>query len=125
MSDEEKIFVPSYPYNAGEEHGIFSKFDPGTRILKAGSRIQPRFRPLPVDIVFEKDVPVTLRDGVTTYTDVFRPTGTKKVPVIVAWSPYGKSQGTAPRISFLYDVMGMAPDLVSGLAKWEAPDPAY
>jgi predicted acyl esterase len=50
-------------------------------------------------IVFEKDVAVTLRDGVTIYVDVFRPAGNEKVPVIVAWSPYGKSQRTAPSVS--------------------------
>ncbi len=125
MSDIEKIFMPSFTDDAGEAHGVFSPFNPSVRVFKAGYRIGPSYRPLPVDIVFEKDIPVILRDGVTIYTDVFRPAGVEKMPVIVAWSPYGKSQGTAPRINLLYDMLGLAPDIVSGLAKWEGPDPAY
>ncbi len=48
---------------------------------------------LPVDIVFDKDVAVELRDGVTIYVDVFHPAGAEKVPVIVAWSPCGVAPG--------------------------------
>ncbi len=125
MDRGDKVFVPSYPYEAGREHGLFSPFDPGTRVLSAGSRVEPRFRPLPVDIVFEKDVAVTLRDGVTIYVDVFRPAGVEKVPVIVAWSPYGKSGGSSPKIASLFAMLGMGSDLVSGLEKFEGPDPAY
>jgi len=64
--------------------------------LEAGFQIAPQFRSVPVDIVFEKDVAVQLRDGVTIHVDVFRPTGADKVPVIVAWSPYGKVRAHLP-----------------------------
>jgi uncharacterized protein len=120
-----RIFEPSFAYNEGIEHGLLSNFEPGTRILPAGFQIDPRFRPLPVDIVFEKDVAVTLRDGVRIYVDVFRPVGIKKVPVIIAWSPYGKSGGTAPRTTGLFDMLGLDNGMLSGLAKFEGPDPAY
>jgi uncharacterized protein len=93
--------------------------------LPAGYQVDPRFRPLPVDIVLEKDVAVTMRDGVRIYVDVFRPVGTGKVPVIIAWSPYGKSGGTAPRTTALFDMLGMDNGMLSGLAKFEGPDPAY
>lgn len=83
------------------------------------------FRELPVDIIFEKDIAVTLRDGTTIYADVFRPAGTGKVPVIIAWSPYGKSGGTAPRTTHLFTMLGMDNGRLSGLAKFEGPDPAY
>lgn len=119
------IYVPSHPYKEGIEHGILSKFEPGTRILEAGFQIDPQFLPLPVDIVFEKDVAVTLRDGVKIYVDVFRPVGTEKVPVIIAWSPYGKSGGTAPKTTGLFNMLGIDNGLLSGLAKFEGPDPAY
>ncbi len=125
MADLEKVFVPSYPYEAGDAHGLLSAFDPGTRILPAGFQIEPSFRPLPVEIVMEKDVAIILRDGVTIYVDVLRPAGTEKVPVIVAWSPYGKSQGTAPSITSLFGLIGLANSVVSGLEKFEGPDPAY
>jgi predicted acyl esterase len=121
-----QVFEPAYHYNDdGKEHGLFSKFEPGTRILPKGFQVDLKFRPLPVDIVFERDVAVTLRDGVKIYVDVFRPAGTEKVPVIIAWSPYGKSGGSAPRTTALFDMLGLNNGMLSGLAKFEGPDPAY
>jgi uncharacterized protein len=85
VSDDKKIYVPSHPLPA-PRYGALTAFDPGTRTLEAGFKIAPHFRSLPVDIVFEKDVAVKLRDGVTIYVDVFRPVGAEKVP----WPlPYG------------------------------------
>ncbi|MHA6195321.1 CocE/NonD family hydrolase [Pseudomonas wadenswilerensis] len=124
MTDCQKLFVPSHPLPAART-GVFSAFEPGTRTLEAGFQVAPPFRPLPVDIVFEKDVAVTLRDGVTIYVDVFRPVGTEKVPVIVAWSPYGKGQGTSASVMGVFGLVGLSNSVVSGLAKFEAPDPAY
>ena len=120
-----RVYEQSYVYNEGFEHGIFSTFEPGTRILPKGFQIDPKFLSLPIDIVFEKDVAVTMRDGATIYVDVFRPTGIKLVPVIIAWSPYGKSGGTAPRTTNLFDMLGLDNGMLSGLAKFEGPDPAY
>jgi predicted acyl esterase len=93
--------------------------------LAAGSQIAPPFRSLPVDIVLEKDVAVPLRDGVTIYVDVLRPAGPEKVPVIVAWSPYGKGQGTSPSVLGIFGMVGLDNAIVSGLEKFEGPDPAY
>ncbi len=121
-----QIFGPAYRYNDdGIEHGLLSPFNPGTQVLQAGYQVAPLFRPLPVDIIFEKDVPVILRDRVKIYVDVFRPAGSEQVPVIIAWSPYGKSGGTAPRTTNLYNMLGMDNGMLSGLAKFEGPDPAY
>ena len=78
MSDDDRVFVPSYPYEAGPARGVLSPFEPGTRTLPAGYRIDPRFRSITTDIVLDKDVPVRLRDGVTIYVDVFRPVGTER-----------------------------------------------
>ena len=117
--------MPSQPLQPGDRFGVLSGFDPGTRVLEAGSRIAPPFRPLPVDIVLEKDVPVTLRDGVTIYVDVLRPAGDEPVPVIVAWSPYGKGQGTSASVMGIFGLVGLDNGVVSGLAKFEGPDPAY
>ncbi|MDT5148610.1 MAG: uncharacterized protein QOI01_343 [Mycobacterium sp.] len=128
MSQGQKVFEPSH-YEAGDAHGQLSPFEPGTRTLSAGFQIDPRFRSLPTEVVFDKDVAVTLRDGVTIYADVFRPgRGTTRnggVPVIVAWSPYGKSQGTAPSVTSLFAMLGMDNGALSGLEKFEGPDPAY
>lgn len=124
MTQGEKVFEPSH-YAGGEAHGLLSKFEPGTQTLPAGFQIAPRFRSLPTDVVFDKDVAVTLRDDVTIYVDVLRPAGAEKVPVLVAWSPYGKSQGTAPMVTSLFDMLGMDNGALSGLEKFEGPDPAY
>ncbi|KAJ0299120.1 hypothetical protein COL516b_009372 [Colletotrichum fioriniae] len=93
--------------------------------LKAGTIRRDGTLTLPCDILFERDVPVTLRDGVTTYTDIFRPMTTNAtVPSIIAWSPYGKEIGG----QWLDDVEGRSGvnlSSVSELQKFEGPDPAY
>jgi predicted acyl esterase len=124
MSDDLKMYVPSSPLPAART-GLLTAFDPGTRTLEAGFQIAPQFRPLPVDVVFEKDVAITLRDGVTIHADVFRPAGTEKVPVIVAYSPYGKGQGTSPSVMGIFGLVGIPNSAVSGLEKFEGPDPAF
>ncbi|MBO5652495.1 MAG: CocE/NonD family hydrolase [Selenomonas sp.] len=93
-------------------------------VLKAGSIRREGSKPLACDILFEKDVPVTLRDGTVIYTDIFRPVDEEKHPAIMAWSPYGKEIGG----QWLDDVPGRAgvpQSATSGLEKFEAPDPAY
>lgn len=125
MSDQKMLFTPSEPLEPGGRYGVLSGFDPGTRTLPAGFRLAPPFMPTPVDIVFEKDVAVTLRDGVTTHVDVFRPVGTEPVPVIVAYSPYGKGQGSSASAMGVFGLVGLDNGIVSGLQKFEGPDPAY
>ncbi|MEE4545882.1 CocE/NonD family hydrolase [Streptomyces sp. V4-01] len=125
MSNEEAVFVPSFPYVEADEKSLFSRFEPGTRVLPAGFQTRPEYSPIPVDIVFEKDVAVTLRDGTTIYVDVLRPAGDEKVPVLVAWSPYGKSTGTDPKYTQLFGLLGIDLKLLSGLSKFEGPDPAF
>jgi predicted acyl esterase len=125
MTNEEKLFVPSHPLEPGDRYGVLSGFDPGVRTLPAGFRIAPPFRSLPVDIVLEKDIAIKLRDGVTIYVDVLRPAGTEKVPVIVAWSPYGKGQGTSRSVMGIFGLVGLDNGIVSGLEKFEGSDPAY
>ena len=124
MSDDKKMYVASSPLPAGRS-GVLTEFDPGTRTLAAGFQVAPPFMPLPDDIVFDKDVAVTLRDGVTVYVDVFRPAGTEPVPVILAYSPYGKGQGTSPSVMGIFGLVGIPNSVVSGLEKFEGPDPAF
>jgi hypothetical protein len=124
MSDDQKLFLPSHPLPPART-GLLTDLDPGTRTLEAGFQIAPQFRAIPVDIVFDKDVTVTLRDGVTIHVDVFRPAGAEQVPVIVAWSPYGKGQGTSASVMGVFGMVGLDNGIVSGLEKFEGPDPAY
>jgi uncharacterized protein len=125
MYDELEVFLPAVPYDETKQDALFARFEPSTRTLPAGFQVMPRFKPLPVDIVFEKDVAVTMRDGVTIYVDVLRPAGDAKVPVLVAWSPYGKSRGNAALYNNLLDLLGMDSSVLSGLMKFEGPDPAF
>jgi predicted acyl esterase len=107
------VFAPAAPLPADYVFG------PQTTILKQGSVFPPAAMPLPCDIRWDRDVPVTLRDGVTIYTDILRPVGGVEVPSIVAWSPYGK---TIPQ----QDVQsGVDPKEVTGLTKSEGPDAGF
>ena len=85
-----------------------------SEVLRAGSVQSKGASPLPVDIQVERDVPVRLRDGTTIYTDVFRPTGADRVPAVVAWSPYGKTEP--------FDSVAKPEQALSGLQKFEAAD---
>lgn len=69
-------------------------------------------------IIIERDVPMKLRDGVTMYTDIYRPDTEVKVPCIVAWSPYGKDGGG-------FVTPGVDPNALSPYTKGEGPDPMY
>jgi uncharacterized protein len=68
----------------------YTGFKPFSYHLKKGTVRRAGAKPLPCDIIFERDVAVKLRDGITIYTDVFRPVGGEKAPGIIAWGPYGK-----------------------------------
>jgi predicted acyl esterase len=124
MSDDKRMYVPSGPLPAART-GQLTEFDPGTTTLKAGYQLAPQFRALPVDIIFERDVAVTLRDGTTVYVDIFRPVTDDKVPVIMAYSPYGKGQGSSPSVMGIFGLVGISNSAVSGLEKFEGPDPAF
>ena len=74
-------------------------------------------------IICEQDVAVKMRDGVTIYTDIFRPKNCPdQIPVIVSWSWFGKRPGEGMSE---WQIMGVPPQTVSNLAKFESPDPMY
>jgi predicted acyl esterase len=72
-------------------------------------------------MIIERDVTVTMRDGVKLYVDVHRPEGTEKVPALVAWGAYGKHR------PFQYEIFlksgGVRPEWISPYTAFEAPDP--
>ncbi|MEN4752932.1 CocE/NonD family hydrolase [Xanthomonas sp. WHRI 1810A] len=99
-------------------------FSPGQVVLPEGSVRRAGAKPLPVDIVLERDVAVKMRDGVTMYVDVFRPAKSGKYPALISWSPYGKQLGG----QWLDDIHGRAGvplEWVSELQKFEGADPAF
>jgi predicted acyl esterase len=92
-----------------------------TTRLEAGTEFIPGGKPLPCDVVWERDIPVTLRDGVVIYTDVLRPADQDKdLPAIVNWSPYGKSLPGFPAVPW-----GVPTENFSGLGKFEGADAAF
>ncbi|KAB8220024.1 Alpha/Beta hydrolase protein [Aspergillus novoparasiticus] len=82
----------------------YKGFHPGraTR-LPRGHVKEPGYQAFPVDVTWEEDQAIPMRDGVKLYADIFRPADeSEKVPAIIPWSPYGKV-GTS---TLNYDNMG-------------------
>ena len=74
-------------------------------------------------VMCDQDVPVVMRDGVTIYTDIYRPKDASQVyPVIVSWSWFGKRPGEGMSE---WQIMGVPPHTVSKFAKFESSDPLY
>jgi predicted acyl esterase len=105
----------------------FTGFEQSKRIIPKGHVRPPGKKPFPSDVVFDRDVAISMRDQIKIYADIFRPvdSDTNKVPALIPWSPYGKT-GTGPQ---RYEAMGpfncgVQPEKTSGYEKFEAPDPA-
>jgi len=98
-------------------------FNTQTITLKKGTMINPGVMPLPCDIVFDQDVAIPMRDGMTIYVDIFRPVDGIDLPAIIAWSPFGKKGGSTYNPDGRPG--GVSVDAVSDLQTWEGPDPAY
>jgi predicted acyl esterase len=102
-------------------------FRPGSEVLTKGHVKEPGRRAFHTDVIFERDVAVPMRDGITIYTDIFRPVdwGAKKVPAILPWSPYGKTGSGIYRYEDLGPFScGVPKEATTGYEKFEAPDPA-
>jgi hypothetical protein len=96
---------------------------PGAKIEQAG---YPGFNPRierADGMVIERDVSVSLRDGVIIYVDIFRPEHGVDLPAIIGWGPYGKHGGI--KYDVFYKNADITPDLVSPYCIFEAPDPAF
>jgi predicted acyl esterase len=73
-------------------------------------------------MIIERDLAVTMRDGVKIYIDLFRPEREGKYPVLVNWGPYGKFS------RLKYDIRGNCGIDDSDLDEYtafEAGDPVY
>jgi uncharacterized protein len=108
-------------------HFQYSGFEPAKSVIPVGHVRSPGKKAFPVEVIFERDTAITMRDGVKIYADIFRPadSDTATVPALIPWSPYGKT-GTGPQ---RYQSMGpfdcgVPAERTSGYEKFEAPDPA-
>jgi predicted acyl esterase len=86
---------------------------------------QDESRPLPCDIHASHDIAIKMRDGCTLYCDLYRPANTSEpVAAILAWSPYGKKFNGISMLKMLPWHLGIPEGVLSGLEKFEGPDPA-
>ncbi|KAG5660301.1 hypothetical protein KAF25_003823 [Fusarium avenaceum] len=121
------VQVAFKPLNKPEvgDNGYVEPTPGKSEVLKKGSRPFDA-RPLDSDIRIDHDVEIVVRDGCRLYVDIYRPTGSEKVPVIISWSPYGKKYSA---IDMIFNVCVWAccltKDDVSGLEKFEGLDPAW
>lgn len=83
---------------------------------------QPRSYTAAPGIVCEQDQAIVLRDGTTIYADIYRPAAETPVPVILAWSYFGKRPGDGLDE---WNVNGVPPGTISLMAKFECADPGY
>ncbi|KAI8227498.1 hypothetical protein K4K57_008418 [Colletotrichum sp. SAR 10_99] len=109
----------------------FPGFRQQKRTFKAGQQVEPGALPLSEDLVMHESVPMQLDDGTTLYSDIFLPASFQDleskyadpVPALVA-CPYGKQKGTTLLDDFPFRA-GVPKEHLSGLQKWEGPDPDF
>lgn len=112
--------TPHFPFRAAW------KVETATELLPKGSIRKPGALPLPCDILFEKNIKVTLRDGANIYIDVLRPPDHGAVPAIISGGPYGKNGGPFSDFTDIAPFrFGIPQHSVSGLEKFEGLYPAY
>ena len=74
-------------------------------------------------ITCEQDLSMQTRDGVRLYFDLYRPANTTEpLPLIVCWAPFGKRPQEGQDG---WKLMGVPPQTVSNMAKFEAADPGF
>lgn len=83
-------------------------------------------KPLSCDILVDHDVAIPVRDGCKLYADIYRPSDTEtKSPAIICWSPFGKKFNGIESLRLMVPWnLGIPEHALSGLEKFEAPDPA-
>ncbi|WP_327365831.1 CocE/NonD family hydrolase [Streptomyces sp. NBC_01217] len=98
-------------------------------VYRAGSRPEeggyPGFAPETLEengMLIEKDVAITLRDGVVIYANVFRPVGQDNLPTLIGWAPYGKH---SPIQWDLYTDAGVDGSRISRWTAFEGTDPTW
>ncbi|MEU4363902.1 CocE/NonD family hydrolase [Promicromonospora sp. NPDC023987] len=74
----------------------------------------------PAPLIFERDVPIPMRDGVVLRGNLYRPADNAAAPVLMNFGPYGKDLSLAARQKDYYDALGKGVFL-----NWETPDPEY
>ncbi|KAK8074155.1 hypothetical protein PG994_005054 [Apiospora phragmitis] len=115
--------VPIGEPKAGE--GGYQPLNPRSEVLPAGWN-GSGYKALTCDIQVDHDFSLKMRDGKTLYMDIYRPANSDaKVPAIVCWSPFGKKFNGRMSLQLMTPWnLGVPDEALSGLEKFEAPDPA-
>jgi len=120
-------FVKPLPVSKHPRYQRFGiQLSPNTHIvLPKGHLRETGRRKILVDSVFERDIPIPLRDGLKVYADIFRPQSSDetKVPAAICWSPYGKAS-SGLNVDNLPYRLGIPKDRMSGYETFEGLDPA-
>jgi len=116
------VFSPVPPPT--DPRANYPGFCPGTTLIPKGYQKAEGYMAFPCDVIFERDVPVILRDGTRIYVDIFRPNTEEKVPVLVNSTMFGKA------ISYM--TLEMIPNRAdvpkswnTGFQTWEGAEPGY
>ena len=80
------------------------------------------------NMVIERDLPITMDDGLVLRADVYRPKTDAPVPVIMTLGPYGKGVMYQDHYKSMWDwLIEQHPDLLPGSTRrflaWETVDP--
>lgn len=86
--------------------------------------LNPRTYEIGNGIICEQDVAIPMRDGIITYCDIYRPAYQTNIPVVIAWSPYGK-RPCADSLQAEWQSPGVPYGTHSNHTKFEGPDPEY
>ncbi|KAN0104342.1 alpha/beta-hydrolase [Hyaloscypha variabilis] len=98
---------------------------PSVTTLPKGFKKNDETRSFQVSTVWEKDIEIQMRDGIKLRADIFRPSeATKKIPILMAYSPYGKSGTGYFSLDMIPGRVGIPKSQLSGFDSFEAPDPA-
>lgn len=71
-------------------------------------------------MIIERDVGVSMSDGIKIYIDIFRPEKEGKHPVLISWGPYGKKTRSP-----IYPLVADVRHDISEYTNFEAADPVY
>ncbi|KAH8900666.1 alpha/beta-hydrolase [Thozetella sp. PMI_491] len=119
--------VPVEPLQAPTpERDGYLGLNPHSEVLHAGWKSpHPDARPIPCEILVEHDVAFKMRDGIQLYADILRPPSKDRVPALICWSPFGKKFNGLTSLGYMTPWnLGIPAGTLSGLEKFEAPDPA-
>ena len=140
LSQSSSVLMAASQKETAANQGQGSRTNPYEMLPRSDGFLPYRIIPTPGGMLIEKDVMVTMRDGVRLASNVYRPDKPGKFPVILAMTPYGKDQtppmfnadgspvpsSYSPYIDRVYahgaDVGHMK---VSVLTPWEGPDAAF